>query len=648
MGATTGSPMPGGATGSSPSGSFMFYKGTYNNSSFYLIGNVVRYTVAGVIGSYVATNPGSGHLPTDTAFWDELGDIGSGGGGFSIIPISWADLDLLRSNKEMTPGYYLITDISDTTGVIVFATTSGNIVPEGQAGFWNADWLNDGLGDYSGVETYTGIAPTSLTNNQGMWTKPTISLNYFPIVLLNVLDTTGFTNGDSAHTDNSTGFINSVNTGQVEYVITSGNITGDTTITDDTTVTTAIITITTLRPFTVGLTLSDITSGATATIASVSGNGSVPGSLVINNLSGTFSDTDSLNDGSTGKAIENGIPTNSGEFTVGDIKIWRDFDNFYNWYHYQLVTPDYTENAPDLDPANWVLLPKELTMGYIEKWYNTKFNFQNQVVFKISDEWGNEIQSWPDWSTRVILSFPWDSPGVQDGMNNLGLDNPINIHPDDGDFYLQGISTLSNNWLYILELKGNGPGLYEAQLTGDVGVIISDVQIGDIIMEHESSLDNNGYSIAGLKIGQGQSIIAQGNIFDGQIYETEKATQSFTLDLSNPDIYNPMTKELQVPVNLNYIGKLFLDTSGLSADSEIEFIYGFPQYHNVYFAPLNNMPYNVILIPTNPDSPSYWGIILEGYNSNVILESRQYVRNTDYIILDRRSAGVNQVQLRKL
>lgn len=79
----------------------------------------------------------------------------------------------------------------------------------------------------------------------------------------------------------------------------------------------------------------------------------------------------------------------------------------YNNLHYQNTTGTWLSTPPDLDLANWTLLPKSKTNGYILVQDAVKYDILNNVVVYRADDKNNEVDRYVSGGYDSLLNFQW-------------------------------------------------------------------------------------------------------------------------------------------------------------------------------------------------------------------------------------------------
>ena len=159
------------------------------------------------------------------------GGSGSFGNTFSVDTYSnWYTKSV---NGLLNPGTFIeISDRADT-GIVLYCAATNSFALEGTGGFLNGDY--QAVGNYSDVDGFISA--------DGQWTYEdeyfNITYTFGNYANITLASVTGFNVGDSAHTNNSSGYISNISGLTITYLISGGDPTDNVWVTDDTTTTTS-------------------------------------------------------------------------------------------------------------------------------------------------------------------------------------------------------------------------------------------------------------------------------------------------------------------------------------------------------------------------------------------------------------------------
>ena len=407
--------------------------------------------------------------------------------------------------------FYLVTDVSGVdNGLIVeiIPDIDGNQALNSNAVgiFSNCDYQNVGSYDTSSIVELTGITQSG---NTYIFQPVQGSLKYYALVLFTTSpgDCVGMTVGDLGYTSPSGATFQIVETDSSSYILVEiqyGDCSGDTSFTDTTQSIGPVAILTqTFYPFTVGGTVIDTTSGATASIVSDSGDGTSPGELVLTNIYGSFNYGDTLISGSfsgTGSAIQSENVSYTFSINQGDIVIAVDNNTNLGIFHYEKITSTITSQDPSIDTTDYTILTNDastyglrsLVYGYIEAvdkvdiYLSTGINLLNR--YSISDS--NEMYT---YNNKVRLT-----------NNGGGTINPVVSN------FPFGNSLVTNN-----DLLGDSGSSF-GNFTGSLNYLISEG--GGVFFIGSSNALIIGYSL----MSAGSVNIT--NITDMSIFESGKVS----------------------------------------------------------------------------------------------------------------------------
>ena len=396
--------------------------------------------------------------------------LSNGGGMISGTYSSW---QTQAGNNTLPAGSHIFISDRADSGIIAFCTSEGTIG-------------NSAIGSF--FVTDIQAVGTNASNNRGIWAAPyevsNITYTYLYQMTMSVTSETGFSIGDLARTNNSTGIISGVSAGTIVYSVLTGDTDGNIWITDTTTDTTTDILsqVANTGRFTNSETVIG-DNGATGYIIT-----DYDGEMAIYTVSGDFTSATTIYGSSSyNSATKTGYTPSF--YQNGRMIIWNN-------NHY-LVSDQNAFNSgdPNYNTAAYTLLSKSIETGYILEWSDIEYDFVQDEIFWITDKRGNRISMFASnysefqWGDDKISDYVVETyNGYINTLNNTGTitgrqigintfvylpNNTGNIYADVNGTY-QALYAPENTGNIEAHVRGFSSGLDANSNSGDIKVYIED------------------------------------------------------------------------------------------------------------------------------------------------------------------------------